>query len=689
MRSVVIALGLALALIACGSKKKPRVDESPPDRAAASASSTARDALTIPGQQVGADKIVDRDYRFTLARPDAQYRLLGEPDARALGIRSSRAGFLGPGGMYGAVSIDELSQIDLDGQLDDMIRSKGQVQVQIEERATITFAGVSARRLALAMVSGTTGTRECDVVFQKNGFVYVIGASIPATAAQPRGCAFLEPLLAGFTLDEGQAVARPPALSQRDVVGVNSRLARGVFESPAGLFRLKDTPDARLVGGEDAASLYGPAEVAIIHGSPAMVLALHADATEMADPTIVLDGYAEQLVKYVGATPTGRTETFTFLGRDLLLRELDTPNFEWWIGMDYVPGHATLVAAWTPRGTRAKAAALLRKSLADAEPISTADAAAIQAQLDATPASDNVAEGAYSLRRGVYREFLHGLRWARPTGRWSVQAGAGAAATDPYALMSAQSRDAEVQCNLDVFGQHLGDEKFHATLRAELTKRANVTWGAAAKTTLDGRPAMRSRGGDLTRGTAYTVLTHAEPLFEVALLCFGPVRAVTEHLDVIERFESALKFDAATAMDQTATSIIDRQMGFSIELPAPWTLQADIVAPRRAALAKDDKGRFIEVGALPSNPNWDRDFLIAYSLRSELAFLGLPATEDEPTVSDTTLDGRPAKKIVFKSLTGQPIECASLQLDRVRYVIVAHGPGAFEDAVAGFKLRDD
>lgn len=690
----IAALALAVLTLGCGSKKKPPERDHPPEPPLASANVEARERSAVPGQRVTEEKIVDVDYRFTLARPEGQYHLLGEVDARALGIRSSRAGFLGPAGLFGAVSIDELAEIDLDAQVDDILRSKGQVQVQVEERATITFAGVPARRLALAISMGTSAQRECDVVFQKNGFVYVIGASIVATPAQPRGCAFLEPLLAAFTLDEGQPVARLPALVVRDVVGPSSRLVGGVFESPVGLFRIKDAPSAKVVGGEDAASLYGPAEVVVIHTSPAAVLALRADATDVMDPALALDGYVAQLGQYVGAIANGRTEVFEFLGRDLVMRELDAPNFAWWVGLDFVPGaggrgRATLVAGWTPKGTRERASALFRKTLADAESISTTDAAAIQAQIDATPPSDNLADAEYSLRRGVYRNFLYGLRWARPSGRWSVAVGREAATSDPYALLTARSLDADVQCNIEVFRQRLGEARLHGALRDEITKRAGVTWGNAAKTTLDGRRAMRSRGGDLTRGTAYTVLTRAEPLYDMALLCFGPVRAVTDHLEIIERFEGELRFDAVTAMEQTATAIIDRQMGFSIDLPASWTLRADNVAPRRAVQASDDKARFVEVSALPSSIGWDRDFAVAYSLRSELAFVGLPAKEDEPTVRDATVDGRPARRFVFQSLAGQPIECATLQIDHVRYVIVAHGPGAYEEAVAGFKLRDD
>lgn len=692
---LLLAAALALLVVGCGSKKKPRDrDDDPPSRAAASESASPSDALASPGQSVTAEKIVDRDYRFTLERPEGQYRLLGEPDARALGIRASRAGFIGPGGLFGAISIDELPEIDLDGQLDDMLRSKAQAQVQIEERATITFAGVPARRIGLAVVAGNSAHRECHVVFQRGGFVYVIGATIAVTPAQPRGCGFLEPLLAKFTLDEGQPVARLPTLIPRDVIGTSSRLVGGAFESPAGLFRLKETPSARVVGGEDATALYGPAEVAVLYASPGAVLALRSDATDLPDPVVALDGYVAQLGQYVGAMPNGRTEVFSFLGRDLVMRELDAPNYEWWVGLDYVagsgvPGRATLVAGWTPKGTRSKASALLRKTLADVEPLSATDAATIQAQIDATPASENLADAAYSHRRGVYRNFLYGLRWARPSGRWTVEVGPAAARLDPYALMAARSRDADVQCNLQAFGQNYDDDKFHKTLRAQISAQASVTWGKATKAKLDGRPAMRSRGGDLTRGTAYTLLTHAEPLFDMALFCFGPVRAITDHPEVIERFEQELRFDVVTAMDQTATGILDRQMGFSIDLPAPWTLRAENVAPRRAVLAKDDKARFVEVAALPSGLYWDRDFAVGYSISSELQFVGLDPTEDEPVVSDATLDGRPARRFIFQSRAGKPIECVTLRIDHLRYVVIAHGPGAYEEAVAGFKLRED
>lgn len=694
-RAVEHAFGVALAVLVlaviafgCSSKKaekKSRLeDDTPAD------SAPAHEAEPTTGQRVTDERLEDLDYKFVMRRPDKAWRLLGEVDAQAIGVVSIRAGFLGPDNLVGSVAIDEFPEANLDLHLDEILRSKGAaVQMQVEERAEITFASVPARRLALAIVEDGHARRECDVVVHLRGFLFVIGATQPATAAQPRGCGFLDPFLAGFSIEEGQPVARGPVVPKEDVVGTTFRLKQGVFESAAGQFRLRSTDGAAIVAGDSAKAYHGAAEVAVLYASPPAVLAMRADPTVLLDPKGALDGYVAQLQQYAGATPTGRTSLFSFLGRDLVLRELDTPTYAWWVGLDYVDGRATFVTGWTPKGTRTEASARFKGTLDAIEPLDPIAASNIQAQIDATPFDDNRAELNYALRRGVYHDFAWGIRWERPARTWSVQVGQAARAIDPYALVTARLRGTDVQCSLEVFDQHVAHDAFHKLMRELLATQAGLTWGKSTKAKLDGRDALRSSGASVASGLGYRATTRVEAGRDYAVLCYGPTRALDDHPEAADAFESALHFDTRAAVVEDAGTISDLQLGFGLALSTPWTMRARVAGTGHAIVAGDATSRIVEAHAAPSRAHFDAAFAVAFTLRAELAGLGLAPTEDEPSLSETTLAGRPATRFVFKAVTGAPIECVSMQVGEVRYAILARGEGAYAEAVAAFRLLGD
>ncbi|MFO0618265.1 MAG: hypothetical protein U0414_37070 [Polyangiaceae bacterium] len=695
MRLASVLLVLAVALVACGTKKKPKEDDAPRRAEPSASASESASRERPPGQTVTDAAIVDVDYRFTLKRPTGPgWSVLGEEDASALGIVGTRAGFIGPFGVSGTIGIDEQPSVDLDQQVDEFLRSKGAVQMQIEERSSESLAGATTRRIGVATMEAGVTRRECTVLMLSKGFVYVIGANVVATPTQPRGCGFLEPLLASFSLDEGEITPRLPVVSTADVVGPTYRLRRGTFESAAGAFRLEAGTRTRLVAGDDAKSLYGAADVAVLYASPAAALAFRSDATEIMNPAVALDGYAAQLAQFVGAVPNGRTVTYSFMGRELVMRELDAPSYEWTIGLDYAAGRATLVAGWTPKGTRARASELFRKTLEALTPISTADAATLQAELDASPIDDNLVAGAFSLRHGVYRDFMNGVRWTKPASGWIVQAGVAAAAVDPYAGLIARNRAADIQCSLEVFAQHFDNDAWHTMLRGLLTQATGMTWGKSSKAKIDGRAALRSSGHTAGSAYAYRITTRAEPVYDLALLCYGSERAMADHPEVPDLFEQQFRFDPTSATEQVGQRVVDHQLGFALELPSPWVLRMDGAAARRSitALAADTGSgapRFIEALAIQSRLHWDATFAVGYSLAAELEYRGLAPTEDEPSYSDTTVAGQSAKRFVFKAKEGEPIECVTFQVGYVRYALVARGAGAYGEAVAGFTLLSE
>ena len=118
-------------------------------------------------------------------------------------------------------------------------------------------------------------------------------------------------------------------------------------------------------------------------------------------------------------------------------------------------------------------------------------------------------------------------------------------------------------------------------------------------------------------------------------------------------------------------------------------MRTNASATGHGIVAADPASRVVEALAFQTRPNVDATFAVAFVLLAELPTLGLAATEDAPSTSETTLAGRPAKRFVFKAQSGESIEAVSMQVGQVRYAIIARGAGAYTDAVAAFKLLPD
>lgn len=270
-----------------------------------------------------------------------------------------------------------------------------------------------------------------------------------------------------------------------------------------------------------------------------------------------------------------------------------------------------------------------------------------------------------------------------------MQVGQAARAIDPYALVTARLRGVDVQCSLEVFEQRLPGPEFHKVLRDLLTSQTGIAWGKSTKIKLDGRDALRSTGANATSGLAYRATTHADPRYDMAVLCYGPKAALDANPEAADAFERAVHFDATLAFSEGADKVVDHQLGFSLALATPWRMRSNASATGHGIVAADAGSRVVEAFAFQTRPNVDAAFAVAFVLLAELPGLGLAATEEEPSTSDTTLAGRPAKRFVFKAQSGESIECVSMQIGQVRYGVIARGVGAYAEAVAAFELLED
>ena len=683
MRQAALAVLIA-SLVACHAKKPEKQSDDDRPHAATSASASTDDAASR-GQHFEKDALIDDGLRFKLSRPNKQYQLVGEKDARALG-GLSRAGAMGPGAIIMTVAVDPTTpKTDLDKVVDALLQSTQYQMPQIEERSTVTFASHDARRFGVSGTYMGQPRRACGVTFASQGYLYSIEAWMPQLPGIPRGCAIFEPMFATFSLLDGKPTNRPIVAGSGDEVGTGYRLRGQVYETTTG-YRVRGTKERAILVGDTLHQLWGTADVGLLLSDPEAILTLRSDIVNDARPEEALASDVSRMRQLLGAVPTGTKSTVKLLGRSVTLEELSSPAYDYFVGVDYDGTTLTEIVGWAESGLKDRTEAAFASALGDIEPLDGADRKALSDELDATPSDDDSAEGAVSYRGGTLRHFTLGLTWTKPGPSWHVDYGAVAAQSDPNAILIGRDGKTGITCILEATRPLGTDAAYHD---GTVTNLLGAPDKKAKKITLGDKHALVTEAAKTvgTREVQYRITTLVQGTYALAIIGFGSKETMLAHPDVPLAFEQGLGFAGPPAFEDVDSRHVDNQLGFSIALGEPWKVSPEASSYGRALIGHD-KDRFVEIVATQAVPSSDPDFFVGFSIAEEARLHGIEAGDGEPEVRDELLGGRRARRFTYSPSSGDKVEAVSMRRDHVRYTIVSRGSGALDEAISAFKLLE-
>jgi hypothetical protein len=685
VRKTAVALLVAFS-VACHSKKPAPEKQSDDDRPRASAGSSAStDDASSHGQRLEKDSLIDEGLRFKLLRPNKQYRLVGEKDARALG-GLARAGAMGPGGIIMTVAVDPTTpKTDLDKVVDALLQSTQYQVPQIEERSNITFASHEARRFGVSGTYMGQLRRACGITFTNQGYVYSVEAWMPQLPGIPRGCAIFEPMFATFSLIDGKPTNRPILVGSDDEIGTGYRLRNQVYETTTG-YRIRGTKDRAILVGDTLRQLWGNADVGLLLSDPEAILTLRSDIVNDARPDVVLAGDVSRMGQLLAAVPTGDKSTVQLLGRTVTLQTLSSSAYDYVVGVDYDGTTLTEIVGWAETGLKDRTASAFASALGDVEPLSDSDRKALTDELDATPSDDDSAEGAVSYRGGTLRHFTLGLTWTKPAPSWRVDFGAIAAQSDPNAIVIGRESKTGISSILEATQALGSDESYHdATVRSLL----GTADKKAKQIMLGGKHALVTEASKTigTREVQYRITTLIPGTYALSVISFASKETMLAHPDAAVAFETGLGFSGPPAFEDVDSRHVDNQLGFSIALDAPWKLSPQASGFGRSLIGRD-KDRFVEIVASQSVASSDPDFFVGFAIAEEARLHGIEAGDGDPEVRDELLGGRRARRFTFSPSPIDKVEAVSMRRDHVRYTIISRGSGALDEAISAFKLLE-
>ncbi len=381
--------------------------------------------------------IVDTDYRFRLDPPGAGWRLMGETEIRNM-APDAVAGAVHGQGMFGVVIVEPAPGVPAEELAQLVVENMALENKQVGDFEPLTFAGKPATRVTITGTTQGLTFRYVNHVFEHQGFFYQVMAGGMSAKVDARGRA-LAPFFSAFSLTEGKVQARKAQREVIDTTGVGWRVKDGVFESAAYGLRVEPRGDWRLAVGAELDQMNPNAEVGLVCEQAYLILLM--ERASGVDRKRFAKKLRQDMLRNISAKPSGKPARVTIGGREVRLHRMRTatkPVFEYLHGVMFVGDNAVQVLYWSLAGLKEKASGLMPDALASIAFMTHQQASALAGELAGRPDPQNRVGPGYSLRRGTYRSFAHGLTWKKPpaeagsrVGFWRISVGEQARAFNP------------------------------------------------------------------------------------------------------------------------------------------------------------------------------------------------------------------------------------------------------------------
>jgi hypothetical protein len=570
---------------------------------------------------------------------------------------------------------------------------------RVLESGPTAFLGVEAWRLRTSGLVSGVRVQYLHLAFLRRGFAYQ-AVAWHAGEPRPEGEAALEAFARSVTLLPGAIRGRSRARPTEETAGIGWRVHEGAFESAAYRFSIRPPEGWRLALGRELERIDATAEVALVRADPEAYLVLRVERAAGVDREEHVERMREMFAKAVGAPPGEERIPLLADGREVVLRRHlvggGAPR-AFLHGVHFEGDLCFQANAWYLAGARERAEPRVLEALRALEFLDRREAGELADALASGPdPRARIGEG-WSLRGGVYRDFVHGFTWTIPPGWWRVLAGPAARAQADGASLHF------VEPSLGITGFAFAGEASGATAEAVLARQAARLFedpdsiGEPEPIPLGIARGLAVSGGKTVDGAAIRyrllVAVHGNTVLRVVL---GGTRAnLKSAASSVERAIAAFEFPGEPLRERVTDDEEhrDERTGFLLARPGPdWTfrdLTVTAFAPLGAMVAWERDEVVVAAGGFAASEGPDDAAAaveFAGPLLADLAGVRLA----EPRILATEVGGAPAFRLEWP--VSPRVEALVLRRDLTRHFVAVVGAGqegpTLEEALAGHRLLD-
>jgi hypothetical protein len=590
-----------------------------------------------------AKPIVDTDYHFRLSPPGGEWRLMGESEIRKM-VPDALAGAIHPQGMFGVVVVEPAPGVAADELAAVVAENMDLEDKQIGPFEPLDYAGKPATRFSVTGTTEGLRFRYVNHVFLHQGYFYQVMGGGMAARVDEQGRA-LEPFFASFSLQDGEVRGRKATHKQVDSAGVGWRLRQGVFESAAYGIRVEAQGDFHLAVGAELQQMNSNAEIGLSSEHAYLILLL--ERASGVDKKSFEQRLRTDMLHNMNAQQTGAPVVAQLDGRQVRLVRMRTttkPTFEYLHGVLFEGDLAIQILYWSLASLSEKATQTLPQALASIRFLDEPAVRALAAQLHALPDPQNKVGPGFALRRGVWRDFEHGLTWQKPTkladphqGFWRVSAGEQARAFNPDASLVIEDPVSGLFGMLIV--ESAGDmtaQDYHELVTGRVfadrstARTSPLELGAALAQSTIGR--KTEAGLELS----YQMVTTVHTGLAVQFAFWGVPQAMQENAAVISKALAGLSFHKRLLRTEAlADRYVDHRFGFSYRPISPAWTRTDLTPAELREIGtvlsfQREKAHLLMVSICALDAGQDEEWFLRFieeTMRRKMAGLPLGAPQ--------------------------------------------------------------
>lgn len=512
---------------------------------------------------------------FTMEPPGKGWRRLEMQELREV-YPEAEVGLSGPQGVHSVLCVRRDPRRDLQTCVDELLAE------QLLEQSRETFrepTRIEGQPAAHALVSGRRGGtwwRYHATAFREGEDLYLMLSWGRSEDVPADGSTFLDALLGlhrveGVGFDELSLASRA-----NDAEGPGWRVRGGVYRDAALGFEIVPRGAWRVASRTELAELGDHVHAGLVDELHGAVLGFVAERVIGVDQGDYAEDCRRRAIARGHAAGTRRERV---LGREVELRRFALPSPTGFADGTVRGVFAVLfegdrcfqVLGRYPASVEAAMQRSLPQGLAGLRLLDEEQRARLEAEFARDPARIESVGPGWSLRGGVYTDYLRGLRWTLPAGYWEVDAGHGDASTPSLELYE---RDLGLRgwIRVDEDARFAGEEGHRLALEELIGSDVRFLTDRAAPVEFGPLRGFAS-SCDVLRGSTpmRALLASAGDAGRSVRLCLmGPAQTMAREAEQVAEVLAALEFSPSplvpTSMEQGRYG--DARMGFAIAAPS-------------------------------------------------------------------------------------------------------------------------
>ena len=532
-------------------------------------------------QEITENELVDHGYLFNLQLGDLDWHILSERDVGMI-VPEAAGGFSDlTTGQFLVVIVEQAPGLDPSTAASALVEMMPLESLVIESFEQITFQQLPAVRYVVSGYLQGMHFRYGNIVVSRLGYLYQIMCYGMEAATSSDGSTF-QPMWDTFGFLPATEVPGRDTLHQvPDEDGVGWRVRDGNFESAVYGFTVEPGDGGwRVAIGTELLLMNPAAEVGLVHTSPEVYVALVPElVTGLDHAAFDADLRSTFAIQMAGSVASDELE-MVIGGIPMTLSIHPSPGayqpMDFGYGVFWVDDvNVQVIASWVS-GLGETALLSLPEAFSLISLLPETERTALRDELLDQPDSQNTVGADFTLRDGLYQDYLYGFTWTKPRGFWRVTVGQDARAVNPDARLFLEEPVlglAAVVIAEPFLG--LTAEMYHS-----LIVSAIVPGGSPDE------PIIRNVAGSDFRASwldvdlsglelRYLVASAVSNELSLQFLVWGlPGNAAVNETTMWEALDGfAVVGPSLTPTTTTPTGFVDRRLGFEVGVPAGWRAQ--------------------------------------------------------------------------------------------------------------------